>query len=62
MSQTGLLEERQVVNVADIQHVPLVEAGTRTVRREVVGVNEVAIVTIRRVIDRVTVGVGHTEA
>ena len=62
MGHTRLSEERQIVDPADIQHVALVKIGTGAIRGRVVGVDERTIITIRRVINRVAVGVCRREA
>ena len=49
----------QRVDVADVEDMPLIEVGTGAVGLEIVAVDEVAIVAIGFVVDRVAVRVGQ---
>ena len=55
--------ERQCINVADRQIVAHIEVGTGSVGGEVVGVHEIAVISIRGVIERMAecVGKAHGE-
>src|ERR1700722_3577641 len=55
------LEEGQRVNVADRGAVSLIEVRRCAIRGDVVGVHECSVEGLRRIIDRVTVGVSKTE-
>lgn len=56
-------KERQIVHVADVQQVTLVEVGGSAVHGDVIGVYEIrSAVAIRCIVKGVTVGVGHAEA
>src|ERR1035441_7116820 len=58
MSQAASLEERQVVDVAEAEDMPLVEIGTCSIALEVVRVDESAVPSGRSVVDGVAVGIG----
>ena len=61
MCQTRFAEERQIVDPAYCEDVPLVEVRASIVLFQVVGVYEIGIVLVGRVVERVAVGIGDTE-
>jgi hypothetical protein len=54
-------ENWQVVDVADRKNMTLIVAGAGAIGIQIVGVDESAVVAIRRIVDRVAIGVGERE-
>ena len=59
MSRAGAFEEGQRVEVANVQNVALIEVGTGTVLGKIVGIHEVAVEPVRRIVDGMAIGISH---
>ena len=59
--QAFLSEEGHVVNVADIQDMALIEIRAGPSAAQIVGIDEVSIVAIRRIVQRMAIGVCQIE-
>src|ERR1700735_1109424 len=62
VSQPFIGEERKIIDVADVQDLALVEIRTGAGQSKVVRVHEIVVITVRRVVERVTPGVCQVEA
>src|SRR5438093_936004 len=61
MRKARSLEERQTIYVTDRQAMTQIEGGTGAIRGGVVGVHNIRVKSVRRIINRVTIRVGDTE-
>src|ERR1017187_10240007 len=62
MTHTFVGEERQIIDIAKVQDVALVKVGTGACQVQVIRIDEVAVIAVRRVIERVTPGVSEIKA
>src|SRR5438270_2014409 len=57
VSQTLAAEERQVIDVADIQNVPLIEVRARAIGAQIIGIHKGGVKAVGRIIDGAAVAV-----
>ena len=56
-----MLENRQIVNVAEREDLPLIVVGTGAIGIQVVGINECGVIPVGGIVDRMAVGVRQRE-
>src|SRR5262249_6888328 len=60
-NRTGIVEQRSIQSVADVQNLALIEIRTGARQTHVIGVEEVAVVAIGRIVERVRPGIRQGE-